>query len=54
MKLYVKKEPKYNQICFKAVKELPTFIQQAYYTKNKYFSLLIEDWGKYIALTIYK
>ena len=54
MRIYLKKEAKYNQVCFKAVKELPTFIQQAYYTRNKYFSLLIEDWGKYIALTIYK
>ena len=54
MKIYLKKDKNYNQICFKAVKELPTFIQQAWYTKNKYFSILIEDYGKYVALTIYK
>jgi hypothetical protein len=54
MKIYLKKDEKYNQLCFKAVKELPMFIKQAWYTKNKYFSFLIEDYGMYMCLTIYK
>lgn len=54
MRIYLKKSENYNQLCFKAVKELPMHINQAWYKRNKYFSLLIEDWGKYICLTIYK
>lgn len=54
MRIYLKKEAKYNQICFKAVKELPMFVKSAWYTRNKFFSLLIEDKGLFVALTIYK
>jgi len=54
MKIYLKKDTKYNQLCFKAVKELPMNIKQAWYTRNKFFSFLIEDYGMYICLTIYK
>lgn len=54
MKIYLKKDTKYNQLCFKAVKELPMNIKQAWYTRNKFFSFLIEDYGMYMCLTIYK
>lgn len=54
MKIYLKKDKNYNQLCFKAVKELPMNIKQAWYTRNKFFSFLIEDYGMYMCLTIYK
>jgi hypothetical protein len=54
MRIYTEKNEKYFIIRFKAVKELPMFIKSAWYTKNRFFSLLIEDKGLFVALTIYK